>query len=155
MAANNTETSVNNGKKRSFSRLLLILLVVLLAGNVFFYFKQSAASSIGSQLVLGTSSKTEIMDMGELVVNLNGGGHYLRVQIALEYPKNKKLSKELQDKKTQTLDVIITTLRSKTLEDVNDVNKINGLKSSLLEEINKTLDNGKVRAIYFTDYLVQ
>lgn len=157
MAAYNTGASIKPAKnKKNFNLLILVLLVVLVGTNIFFYFRQSAASDTPNQLGLGTT-KTEIMDMGELVVNLagNGGGHYLRVQIVLEYPNDKKLSKELNSKKIQTLDLIITTLRSKTLDDVHPVDKMDSLKSSLMAEINKTLDNGKVSAIYFTDYLVQ
>ncbi len=94
-------------------------------------------------------------DLGEVVVNINGNGrgHYLRVNVAIEYPRDKKLTEEIQKKKPQLLDVIITTLRCKTIDEVGPVGSVDVIRNSLLEEINKNLDCGRVASVYFTDYL--
>lgn len=148
-------------KKKKFLLIILIALAVLAglsAGAYFFYFDQPAGAASEEKKPNTTKTvDTESMDMGEMVVNLKGygGGHYLRVKIVLEYAKEKKLSEELKKKKPQLADVIITTLRSKTLDEVSPVSAVDDIKISLIKEINKNLESGQVTSIYFTDYLVQ
>lgn len=158
---NVSETQVKQGQKAKpkKNKLLLQLLIVLLvmagtAGATFSYFNKPVGADAPDT---AKAAGTEIFKMGDFVVNLagDGGRHYLRVTITLEYPQDKKLSKELRKKKTQMSDVIIIALRSKTLADVGRVETSEELKNSLLMEINNNLDSGGVTSIYFTDYLVQ
>jgi len=161
--SNTSEKQVKQGKsnktkKKSFLPVLLIMM--LLAGSTagaYVYFNEPAGAATETTNA-GTARTvvTEKMDMSEVVVNLSGGGgHYLRVKITLEYPREKKLSDEIKKKKPQLMDVIITTLRSKTLEEVRPAGSVDNVKESLLNAINKNLDNGEVTGIYFTDYLIQ
>jgi flagellar FliL protein len=137
----------------------LIVLVVLAGSSAgaYFYFKPSGAAADPKSAKAAKTAETESLDMGDMVVNLagNGGSHYLRVKITLEYPKEKKLSAELKAKQYQIKDVLITTLRSKSLQEVSSANAIPGLKGALLKEINNNLTSGEVTGIYFTDFLVQ
>jgi flagellar FliL protein len=147
-------------KKKNFI-LIIFILITLLSGSTagaYYYFNKPAGAAAETQKA-GADKTAAVgsMDMPEVVVNLsgNGAGHYLKVKITLEYPQGKKLSEELKKKKPLLADVIITTLRSKTLDEVSPVSSVESVKKSLLNEINKKLDSGEVTNIYFTDYLVQ
>lgn len=153
------EKSGNKAKPTKKKTMLVILIsLVVLAGSsagAYFYFNKPAGEA--AQAKTAKTVELETLDMGDMVVNLagNGGGHYLRVKITLEYPKDKKLPDELKKKKPQVSDVLITTLRSKTLAEISSVGSIQGLKQDLLKEINSQLESGEVTGIYFTDFLVQ
>ncbi|MHB1041879.1 MAG: flagellar basal body-associated FliL family protein [Eubacteriales bacterium] len=143
-------------KDKSKKLLLIILILVVLAGSAgaFLYFKNPAlrgTAKVEKQVEL------ETLDMGEMVVNLaaNGGAHYLRLKIIIEYPKEKKLAEEIKKKKHQIADGIIVALRNKSYNEIASAGSIEGLKKSLLDEINSRLEKGKVEGIFFTDYLVQ
>lgn len=152
----NAEQKVKPKKKKTWL-FLLIFLVVLAASTAggYSYFNRSVGEA-------GQAEKTkkvdmESLDMGDMVVNLagSGGRHYLRVKVVLEYPKEKKLVEELSKKKYQLADVLIATLRGKTMEEVGSATAFEGLKGSLLKELNSLLEQGEITGIYFTDYLVQ
>lgn len=156
--SNTSENRVKQGKsnktkKKGFIPVLLILMLLAVStAGAYIYFNEPAGAA--TETTNTGTARTESVDMSEVVVNLNGG-HYLRVKITLEYPREKKLSDEIKKKKPQLMDVIITTLRSKTLEEVRPAGSVDNVKESLLNAINKNLDNGEVTGIYFTDYLIQ
>lgn len=144
-------------KKKKMMLIILIILVVLAGSSAgaYFFFKKPAGEA--GEVKKPKTAEMESLDIGEVVVNLagNGGAHYLRVKIVIEYPKEKKLPEELKKKKHQVSDIIITTLRSKTMAEVSSASSVEGLKKSLLKEINGHLEHGEVTGIYFTDFLVQ
>jgi flagellar FliL protein len=138
--------------------LLIIIMLVILAGSAVgaysFINNQAAEGEVKKKVY---SAEKEVLDMGDMVVNLNGSGgsRYLKVKVVLEYPKDKKLKEELTKKKHKVSDAIITVLRTKPFADVNAANSAQGLKDSIMEEINKDLVYGDITGLNFTDYLIQ
>ncbi len=155
---NNEEKAGSNAKPKKKKTVSIILVVLLLlagtsAGAYMLFFKPAATAEPVKKAQTG---EKESLDLGEMVVNLSGSSaHYLRVKVTIDYPKNKKLAEELNKKKHIISDVIISTLRSKTLAEVSNANTIQELKKSLVDEINKNLYSGDITGIYFTDFLVQ
>jgi flagellar FliL protein len=135
--------------------VLAVLIFVLVSGGsaagAFFYFKKSAGVPENKMV------EYETLELGDMVVNLAQatGVHYLRVRMTLEYHPNKELAAEIERKKHQVSDVLLATLRNKSLADVIPAGSAETLKADLLEAINGCLEHGKVEGIYFTDYLVQ
>lgn len=159
LSANSGENTDVKTKPKKKKTVLIIIMLIILAGSAagaYSYFNQQAAESVVKKKA-PSSAKKEVLDMGEMVVNLsgNGGSHYLRVKIVLEYPENKKLKEELNKKKHMVSDVIITTLRAKTFTDVSSSNAAQALKDSIIEEINSNLEYGDITGVYFTDFLIQ
>lgn len=157
---NSQEKTGKKGKAKKKKTLLMLLIVLVVlagssAGSYLVFFNKSAGEA--AEVKKAKAAEMESLDMGEMVVNLagNGIGHYLRVRIVIEYPKEKKLAEELKKKQHQVSDVLITTLRGKTFSEVISANSVEELKKSLLKEINGHLEHGKVTGIYFTDFLVQ
>lgn len=99
----------------------------------------------------------EKLDLGERVINLadDGGSRYLRVKMVLEYPKNEKLAKELEEQNPKIMEKVLHILRSKTVDDIRPVEKEEKVKAEIIKAINKELKKGKVDRIYFTDFLIQ
>ncbi len=153
------KTEKKEPPKKKKKMLILLLVLAVLAGSAaaaYFYFKKPAGEAAPVKKKTA-AAELENFEMGEMVVNLagNGGGHYLKVKITVEYPKDKKLAEELKRKKYLLSDALITALRAKTLTEVSSADSAAKLKSDLMSEINSRLDSGKVVGVYFTDFLVQ
>lgn len=160
MAEKNSESREKETKKarpKVFKIILFALIFLVVAAGsaagAYFFFSKNATREAEAKKV-----EYESLDMGEMVVNLaqNGGGiHYLRLNIILEYPQEEELAEEIEKKKHQISDVLIATLRSKTLSDVISAGSTSALKKDLLKAINSRLEHGEVESIYFTDFLIQ
>jgi flagellar protein FliL len=69
--------------------------------------------------------------------------------------EGKELSPELEEKKAVFRDIIIRQLSSKSLEEISTVKGKEKLKEEIVSEINPRLKDGKIKNIYFTDFVVQ
>lgn len=152
------ENTAKKEKPKKGKRLLILLIILVVLGGssagAYLYFRNSGGEAAP---VKKKVTEVETAEMGEMVVNLagNGGGRYLKVKITLEYPKEKKLSAEIEKKKYLVTDLLIVTLRSKTFTEVISVGSVDKLKEDLIREINNHLEHGEITGVYFTDFLVQ
>lgn len=89
-------------------------------------------------------------------VNLlsESGRRYLKCEMNLEM-EGKELSPELEEKKPVFRDIIIRVLSSKSLEEISTVKGKEKLKEQIVNELNMRLKDGKVKNVYFTDFVVQ
>ena len=89
-------------------------------------------------------------------VNLlsESGRRYLKCEINLEMG-GKELSPELEEKKPVFRDIIIRILSSKSLEEISTVKGKEKLKEQIVNDLNMRLKDGKVKNVYFTDFVVQ
>lgn len=107
----------------------------------------------------GEAVTTEVGIMFPLdtfTVNLlsESGRRYLKCQLNLEM-EGKELSPELEEKKPVFRDIIIRVLSSKSLEEISTVKGKEKLKEQIVTELNMRLKDGKVKNVYFTDFVVQ
>lgn len=128
------------GKKK----LILILLVVLLAaGGAAYFFLFSGGDAKAEAPKPGT-----VLSLEPVAVNLAGGG-YLKVGIALQ------LTTEAGEEKldgSKALDLMIATFSQAKPADVTGAR--DALKAALQQKIVKAYE-GKVMAIYYTNYVTQ
>lgn len=89
-------------------------------------------------------------------VNLlsESGRRYLKCEINLEMG-GEELSPELEEKKPVFRDIIIRILSSKSLEEISTVKGKEKLKEQIVNDLNLRLKDGKVKNVYFTDFVVQ
>jgi flagellar FliL protein len=94
--------------------------------------------------------------MDPFVVNLNepGGKRYLKSKIELEFMEE-KVRQELDLRLPQLRDVILMHLSSKALDDIQSVDGKIELKNALITRINQVLKQGKIRNLYFTQFVIQ
>ena len=98
----------------------------------------------------------QTFDMDPFVVNLNepGGKRYLKTKVGLEFV-GEAVRLELAARTPQLRDVILLYLTSKSLEDIQSVDAKIELKKALIQRINQSLKKGKVRNIFFTQFVIQ
>lgn len=117
------------------------------------------ASAGGEHAAGGESGGTEVGLMFPLepfTVNLlsESGRRYLKVEMNLEM-EGEELSPELEEKKPVFRDIIIRQLSSKSLEEISTLKGKETLKEGIVNELNTRLKDGKVKNVYFTDFVVQ
>lgn len=81
--------------------------------------------------------------------------HFLKATVTLELG-TPALAKELDKRKAQVRDIIITLLREKTSEQLKgDNTTVAKLKTEIRDRLNAVLASGKITAVYFTEFIVQ
>jgi flagellar protein FliL len=97
-----------------------------------------------------------VFSMSPFVVNLNdpGGKRYLKTKIDLEYA-GVGVTEELKQRQPQVRDAILLLLSSKSLEDIQGVEGKIILRRELISKINQVLTKGKIRNLYFTQFVIQ
>ena len=97
-----------------------------------------------------------MFEMDPFVVNLNeaGGKRYLKSKVEIEYVGD-NVRKELLNRLPQLRDVILLHLSSKNLDEIRSVDGKIELKNALIKRINQVLKQGKIRNLYFTQFVIQ
>jgi flagellar protein FliL len=107
----------------------------------------------------GEESLSEVgimFPMEMFTVNLlsESGRRYLKVEMNLEL-EGEELAVELESKKPVLRDVIIRILSGKSLEEVSTIKGKEAVKEEILSDLNRRLKDGKIKNVYFTDFVVQ
>ena len=97
-----------------------------------------------------------MFDMDPFVVNLNeaGGKRYLKAKIEIEFV-GENVRSELANRLPQLRDVVLLHLSSKSLDEIRSVDGKIELKNALIKRINQVLKQGKIRNLYFTQFVIQ
>ncbi len=173
------ETSTDGGEKKKSNLLLIIiigvLVLILVIGVVVAFLmmgneepsatngaptqQEASANASEEDAEPSDSSLTEVGLMYPLdgfTVNLlsESGKRYLKVEMNLELD-GEELSPELDTKKPVFRDVIIRILSSKSLEEISTIKGKEKLKEQIVSDLNTRLKDGKVKNVYFTDFVVQ
>lgn len=148
--------------------IIITFLALILAGvGVFFalhYFSEGKSSPAQASATKETKidGPQEVIEAGGVysmepfIVNLldKSGKRYLKVKMELELP-NQNLQNELTARNAQLRDTILLLLTSKNFEDVSRLEGKFQLKNELILRINQTLNTGKIKTLYFTEFVVQ
>lgn len=94
--------------------------------------------------------------MDTFTVNLksDAGRRYLKVTLSLEL-EGKELSIELDAKKAVLRDRIIRILTSKTLEEISSKKGKQKISEQIMDTLNAMIKDGKIKGVYFTEFVVQ
>ena len=153
-----TEEQEKEVKKVSKKKLLLFLVIglviVVLAGSVIAVF--STFKGDKGKEKERSPKETVIYSMEPIVVNLFDptGKRYIQIRLALEL-KDKKMEEEIKSNEPKIKDVIISTLSTKTPEDVLQPEAKDLIKTELLQKINSALGEEAISNIYITQYIVE
>ncbi len=97
-----------------------------------------------------------MVPMEPIIVNLAdpSGRRYVKITMNFELDRD-KTKEEFEKRLPQIKDILIILLRSKTSAELNDPGGIFKLKEEIISRINALLITGKVKRVYFTDFVIQ
>ena len=160
-AAEKTEGKEKEGKKRKPLLLIILVIVIILAlGAAALFIFGGGLPFLGDD---STADQPAVekppqhsYSMDEFQVNLADPGtrRFLRMTIDLAFD-DRGLTSEIQEREAELRSNIISVLRSKYVEDLEEPGGMESLEQDLLETINGVLDTGEVRAIYYKEFIFQ
>jgi flagellar FliL protein len=94
------------------------------------------------------------IELETFVVNMAGsrGRRLARVSIELELD-NEKVREEIEARKAQIRDLIIIVLSSKTFESVSSKDGKDALRDEIKDTVSGFLTKGKIKKVYFTEFI--
>ncbi len=156
-----------------------LLFLIILGVAAFFWLKkdeannenpEDPAAAIQVSPIIPSTTIGPMIEIKEFVVNIisEGDSHYVKAALTIELDNNPAVI----DKKTaatgndlameeatlrmpQIRDGILLLIGNKTYEELQDLQGKKQLKAELASRINSILQRGKVKEIYFTDFVVQ
>jgi flagellar FliL protein len=141
----------------------LLFVMALMGGGFFILWTKMTALSepapIAEEEVVEAEEPDEIgplYSLGTLIVNLadEGGKRYLRVSIELEL-ESPEMTEEVERRLPQVRDSVLMILPTKTFADINTTPGKVALRDELIAAINGIVKTGKVKNLYFTEFVVQ
>jgi len=110
----------------------------------------------GEEDTYGDDFKGPEYDFEDLVVNPQGtnGTRFLKVRI-IAVVRSSGVGREMESRNTQLKHLLISIIKSKTVEEIDTPEGIEVLREDIKTGLNSILGRGKVRQIYFTDFVLQ
>lgn len=156
------------GGKLKLIILLAVAVAVLAAGGfaAWKFLLQAAPSGDGSanqtnQTEGGVArdevaAKAQLVTMDSFVVNLSDpmGRRYLKVTMEVEVA-DAAAAAELTAAMPKVKDTLLLLLSSKAFADISSLDSKIELKNQIVDRLNLIIGRGKVRNVYFTEFVVQ
>ncbi len=103
-----------------------------------------------------SSSIGPMVNIDEFIVNIISAesSHYVKASFTLEL-NNDVVREEVERRMPQIRDSILLLLGNKTYDELQDLQGKKQLKAELTSKINAFLVTGRVKSIYFTQFVVQ
>ena len=153
-------------KKKMIIIIAAAVLLLLVAGGIaaFFLLKkpevpeedQDPGLEVPVPELTQSSTVGPMVDISEFIVNIisDEANHYVKAALTIEL-SNEEVQEEVEKRMPQIRDSILLLVGNKTYEELKDLQGKKQLKAELTSKINGILQSGKVKAIYFTDFVVQ
>ncbi len=92
----------------------------------------------------------------DVIINPAGtsGSRFLNATVALEYA-DAELEQELTENEVQIRDILINILASKTIDELDGPEDRLKLKQEILDKCNEYLKKGKLKRVYFSNFIMQ
>jgi flagellar FliL protein len=96
-----------------------------------------------------------LIPMETFLVNLAGtrGNKLVKINMELEVDGD-MVAEEIEKRKPQIRDIIILLLSSKTYDQMTTKDGKEGLRAEIRDNVNNFLTKGKIKNVYFTDFIV-
>ena len=166
MAEKTEDKAPEDGSKKKLFIIIGAVVLLLIGGGVAGWFFLKPEPPTPEELdpgltvpVPNLAQTTEIgpmVNIEEFVVNIISGDtpHYVKASLTVEL-SNADVQPEVEQRMPQVRDAVLLLIGNKTYEELQDLQGKRQLKAELKSKINSFLQGGKVRAIYFTNFVVQ
>ncbi len=161
--ADKTEKAPEGGGKKKLILIIAIVLVVLIGGGVAaFLLLGGNDEEAKKERVAQEAAALESPDIGPMVniesfiVNIldDSGTRYLKAAMTLELT-NDEVVDEVNQRMPQIRDAVIMLIGNKSFSELQDLQGKMQLRAELTAKLNSFLKTGKIKRIYFTDFVVQ
>ena len=151
------------GSKKKLIIIIVAVLVLLggAAGGYFFFMGGEKEKKISPEeeqaaLKLQANQVGPMVNIDSFIVNISDDqeSRYLKATITVEVD-GEEASMEVNQRMPQIKDAILLLIGNKTFHELNDLQGKIQLRAELINKINSILLKGKVKRIYFTDFVVQ
>ena len=149
------------GKKKLPIKWIIIgvAALLLIGGGVFGWLMFTGGEDKDAPKKPTIASKAgfgNIFPLEAFVVNLNdpGGKRYLKTKIELEFI-HEGFEEELSSRLPQIRDVTLLLLSNKSIDQVRGIDGKIALRNELIKKINQIMETGKIRNLYFTEFVIQ
>jgi flagellar FliL protein len=166
MAERSEDKNPEGGSKKKLFIIIGVVVLLLIGGGVagWFFLKPvpPPPEELDPGLTVPVPNLTQTSEIGpmvnidEFVVNIISGDspHYVKASLTVEL-SNEDVQPEVEQRMPQVRDTVLLLIGNKTYEELQDLQGKRQLKAELKSKINSFLQRGKVRAIYFTNFVVQ
>ncbi|MEE4254006.1 MAG: flagellar basal body-associated FliL family protein [Desulfuromusa sp.] len=157
------ESEEGGGSKKKLIIIIAAVLVLLIGAGVgaFLFLggeKEEKISPEEEQALLEKQAKEvgPMVNIDTFIVNIldDQESRYLKAAITLEVD-TPETTMEINSRMPQIKDAILLLVGNKTFGELNDLQGKIQLRAELINKVNSILLNGKVKRIYFTDFVVQ
>jgi len=159
--ADEEEKGAGGGKSKMMLFVIIGVVVLLVAVGV-------AAYLLGSKSAQNTPVAAEVeetekvegvgpmVDVSDFIINIldKNETRYLKAAITLEL-ENDETVIEVNERMPQIRDSVLLLVGNKTFAELNDLQGKLQLRAEIIVRLNKLLKKGKVKGIYFTEFVVQ
>lgn len=156
---NNSKGSIlNNNKAVIFIGIFSFLVTTIFFGTfIIITLKQTNAPT--KVIVKQAEEMGPVVSLGnDILVNIRseeGMEHFLKTNIVLEMDSGEKTAEEVSKRIPQIRDLVINVLASKTKEKIIEKEGKDQVRSEIISNINQLMTTGKIRNIYFQDFIIQ
>lgn len=157
---NNSKSSIiNNNKAVIFIGIFSFLVTTIFFGTFIIITLKQTNAPVTKVVLKQAQEMGPVISLGnDILVNIRseeGMEHYLKTNIVLELDSDEKTSAEVSKRIPQIRDLIINVLASKTKEKIIEKEGKDQVRSEIINSINQLMTRGKVRNIYFQDFIIQ
>ncbi len=151
------------GGKKKLIIIIVAVLVLLIGGGAAYFFlmggEEEDKISPEEEQALAEEEANAVgpmVDIESFIVNIldEEESRYLKAAITVEV-NSEEASMELTSRMAQVKDAILLLIGNKTFDELSDLQGKIQLRAELINKLNSILTKGKVKRIYFTDFVVQ
>jgi len=161
-AAEQSGEEGGGGSKKKLIIIVVVLLLLIGGGAAAYFFlggeKEETISPEQEQAELEKQAKQvgPMVTIDSFIVNImdDQESRYLKAAITMEVD-GEEAAMELSQRMPQVKDAVLLLVGNKTFDELNDLQGKIQLRAELINKINSILLKGKVKRIYFTDFVVQ
>lgn len=160
------EQESGGGKKKLIIIIAAAVLLLAVAGGAAFFFlggddpppeeQENPADKVPVPSLDDTATIGPMVNIEEFIVNIISADapHYVKASLSLEL-NNQDAQPEAEQRMPQIRDAVLLLIGNKTYEELQDLQGKKQLKAELKSRINSFFKTGSVKAIYFTNFVVQ
>ena len=156
---NNSKGSILNSNKAVIFIGIFSFLVTTIFFGTFIIITLKQTNAPAKIVVKQATEMGPVVSLGnDILVNIRsetGMEHFLKTNIVLELDSKEKTGEEVARRIPQIRDLVINVLASKTKEKIIEKEGKDQVRSEIINNINQLMTTGKIRNIYFQDFIIQ